>query len=64
MKSMCQRERMLSNAQKIRPAEIGRPDATVMSWKKLFLLCVSLIEFVNAARSIDELHLTGVERMR
>ena len=32
--------------------------------EELLLLCVSLIEFVNATCSVDELHLTSVERMR
>ena len=32
--------------------------------EELLLLCVSLIEFVNATCCIDELHLTSVEWMR
>ena len=32
--------------------------------EELLLLCVSLIEFVNATCSVDELHLTSVEWVR
>ena len=32
--------------------------------EELLLLCVSLIEFVNATCSVDELHLTCVEWVR
>ena len=35
-----------------------------MSWKKLLLLCVSLVEFVNTTSGIYELHLTCVEWVR
>jgi len=32
--------------------------------EELFLLCVSLIELVNATCSVNELHLTSVEWVR
>ena len=51
------------DTKKNRPAYL-QTDFVPYVLEELLLLCVSLIEFVNATCSVDELHLTSVEWVR
>ena len=50
---------------KKRMPHFGSPSFCTVCREELFLLvCVSLVEFVNATCSVDEFHLTSVEWVR